>query len=469
MEERSIEFLRVSSGGVIYKGNPELFVKGIFTDSRNPLEGGAFLALPGERFDGHDFIESLGRYGCRFFIVSRTEGIHFPEGSTVLLVHDTVQAYGQIAGAYRRQYPKVTVFAVCGSNGKTTTKELLATVLSRKGRTLASRKNFNNHIGVPETLLRISSEDRYVVAEAGSNHPGELRPLLELIAPQYGILTGIAHEHLEFFGSIEGVLAEEGVLLESLPKGGKLFINKDFAEYDRLIARLAPERDVVTVSKNFQSNALLCGRLKKLSFKGTEFVVRMPDGKECVCRIPQPGGHHITNALLAIAVGFNEGISWEQIVEALASAPVPEMRSKISIRRGMLVIEDCYNANQDSMRAALETLAELPPWKKGGKRCAILGTMGEIGVEAVRIHRQIARYASELPIDYLLFCGEFAEEMCEEIRMETSFTGEVKACATIEDLKPYLKTYLEIGDMVLLKASRSQMFERIVPWLEELE
>ena len=247
------------------------------------------------------------------------------------------------------------------------------------------------------------------------------------------------------------------------------FLNKDFAEYDRLIARLAPERDVVTVSKNFQSNALLCGRLKKLSFKGTEFVVRMPDGKECVCRIPQPGGHHITNALLAIAVGFNEGISWEQIVEALASAPVPEMRSKISIRRGMLVIEDCYNANQDSMRAALETLAELPPWKKGGKRCAILGTMGEIGVEAVRIHRQIARYASELPIDYLLFCGEFAEEMCEEIRMETSFTGEVKACATIEDLKPYLKTYLEIGDMVLLKASRSQMFERIVPWLEELE
>jgi UDP-N-acetylmuramoyl-tripeptide--D-alanyl-D-alanine ligase len=456
--------------GLIYLGNGDIPVKGIFTDSRNPLPGGAFLAVEGERFDGHDFIEAVGKAGCRVFIVSRIEGISFPEKSSVLWVNNTVEAYGRIAAAYRNDFKEIKIIAVCGSNGKTTTKDLIASVLSKKGKTLSSRRSFNNHIGVPQTLMEIDSSHSYAVIEAGTNHPGELAPLLEIIEPDYGVVTSIGHEHLEFFADLDGVLSEEGCIAEALTSGGALFIPEDCYGVGQIVKCLGEGVRCVTVSRKSSKKAELYGELQEISQNGTVFKVfskakevgkGQVDTRFKTCQIRSLGAHHITNALLAICVGEEMDVPEDDIYMALSECPAPEMRTEVKVVGGLTLLIDCYNANQDSVCAALETLKHLQS-KESGKTVAILGTMGELGKSAQESHRQVALKAAATGVACALFCGEYAGEMRNIFRTNASQDQFSEAFDTPETLLAEVDKYVSKGDCVLLKASRSQKFERLV-------
>lgn len=456
--------------GLIYFGSGDISVKGIFTDSRNPLPGGAFLAVEGERFDGHDFIEAVGKAGCRVFIVSRIEGHSFPENSSVLCVNDTVEAYGRIAAAYRRDFKEIKIIAVCGSNGKTTTKDLIASVLSKKGKTLSSRRSFNNHIGVPQTLLEIDSSHSFAVIEAGTNHPGELAALLKMIAPDYGVVTSIGHEHLEFFADLDGVLSEEGCIAETLPSEGALFIPEECYGVAQITKRLGKGVRCVTVSCQSPKKAELYGELQEINRSGTVFKVfskakevgtGQVDTRFKTCQIRSLGAHHITNALLAICAGEEMGVPEDDIYMALSECPAPEMRTEVKVVGGLTLLIDCYNANLDSVCAALETLKTLGIIESE-KTVAILGTMGELGRSADESHRQVALKAAVTGVACALFCGEYAGEMCEVFRANASANQFSEAFDTPEALFAEVDQYVSKGDCVLLKASRSQKFERLV-------
>src|SRR5580765_4591773 len=226
MEPLSLEYVCSSWSGQIRSGSPDVRVSGICTDSRKAQAGDLFFALPGERFDGHDYLGEVAQKGVAAVVVDRLKAPAADLGCAVLLAENTRQALGQLAARYRSELD-LSVVAVCGSNGKTTTKELLAAVLREKFATVWSESSFNNDIGVPLTLLKLEKYHRAAVVEAGTNHPGELAPLLHMIQPRYGVLTSLGREHLEFFGSIAGVAEEEGCLAESLPAQGKLFVNGD--------------------------------------------------------------------------------------------------------------------------------------------------------------------------------------------------------------------------------------------------
>ena len=473
MEERTLEFMRKATGGKILMGSGETVVKDIFTDSRAPVPGGAFLAVHGDRFDGHDFIESTAQAGCRVFIVSRTEGIRFPEDSSVLYVKDTIQAYGQIAAAYRKDFPGLKVIAVCGSNGKTTTKDLIAAVLAKKGKVLSSLKSFNNHIGVPQTLLQITSEHQYAVVEVGTNHPGELAPLLKWIAPTHGVLTCIGNEHLEFFKNVDGVVAEEGTLAESLPENGVLFINADSYGCETICGRLKPTARKITVSSK-TTDADWSGRLLGISCQGTTFEI-FHKAKEMgefqgdihvkTWQVRPLGAHQVTNALLAIAVARELGVTENDIAAALRECPPSDMRAQVRSVNGMTLLVDCYNANIDSVCAALETLRSLQPGT-AGKRVAILGTMGEIGETSGEVHKEVARRAAISGVDVALFCGQHADEMKTVFEREGQTPSCAKSFDTLESLLKEVDSNVSNGDCVLIKASRAQRFERIVERLE---
>src|SRR5215813_9054739 len=236
MDARPLSFIVKACGGEQSGGSPMTLAIRVCTDSRQAQGGDVFFALPGERFDGHDFVREVVKKGVVAVVVEKGRPVGDLRHCALIAVEDTRKALGRLAAAYRKEFV-LPVFAVCGSNGKTTTKELVASVLNQKLRTIWSDASFNNEIGVPLTLLKLEEKTDAAVLEAGTNHPGELAPLLRMIAPKYGILTSIGREHLEFFGDMAGVAKEEGVLAELLPADGKLFINGDGEWADRVADR----------------------------------------------------------------------------------------------------------------------------------------------------------------------------------------------------------------------------------------
>ena len=240
METRSLNFVAGACDAEVTSGSPEISIENVCTDSRSAKAGDIFFAIQGEKFDGHEFVGEVAAKGVAAVVVekSKPKGLRskVSSGMGLLAVDDVRIALGKLAAVYRRQF-EIPVIAVAGSNGKTTTKELVAAVLREKVPVLWSEASFNNDIGVPMTLLRLNKAHRVAVLEAGTNHPGELAPLVKMIAPNYGIITSIGREHLEFFGDVAGVAQEEGMLAELLPADGKLFLNGDSEWADKITAR----------------------------------------------------------------------------------------------------------------------------------------------------------------------------------------------------------------------------------------
>jgi UDP-N-acetylmuramoyl-tripeptide--D-alanyl-D-alanine ligase len=460
VEERSLTFVAGASGAELPPGAADTSIKNACTDSRLARPGDVFFAIRGEKFDGHDFVAEVAARGVAAVVgeKSKVQSLKskVPPGCAVLAVDDVRAAFGKLAAAYRRDF-KLPVIAVGGSNGKTTTKELLAAVLRQKLTTLWSEASFNNDIGVPATLLRLDQSHQAAVLEAGTNHPGELAPLVKMIRPKFGVITNIGREHLEFFGDVAGVAQEEGWLAELLPADGQLFLNGDSEWADNVAARTKAK----VVRAGFGENNDWRATRVRLDKNGATFQVAGPNPEFCgEYRINLLGRHQVANALLAIGSGEELGLGRAEIQRGLAECQPPKMRLQFWEAGGVRVLDDSYNANADSMGAALETLCELP---LQGRRVAVLGDMAELGAHTEAAHVEIGRRAAELKIGQLFTVGKNAAATARAAR-DAGLTRVIEF-SDVEAAVRAVKSFLKPGDVVLLKASRSSRLERIAETL----
>jgi UDP-N-acetylmuramoyl-tripeptide--D-alanyl-D-alanine ligase len=461
VETRSLKFAAESCGAEIRRGSPEILVKNVCTDSRQAKAGDLFFAIRGEKFDGHDFLNQVAAKKVSAVVVEKSK-VQSPKSKVApavatLIVDDARIALGKLAAVYRKDFD-LPVFCVAGSNGKTTTKELLASVLRQKFSTLASEASFNNDIGVPLTLLRLEKSQRAAVLEAGTNHPGELAPLVKMIAPKFGVLTNIGREHLEFFGDVAGVAQEEGWLAELLPADGKLFLNGDNEWTEKIIART--QAKIVRVGLGGKND----WRAEKIRPDKNGVTFRVQTAEENFCgeyRINLLGRHQVTNALFAIAVGAELGLKREEIQSGLTECKPPKMRLQFWEANGVRVLDDAYNANADSTIAALETLCDLP---LQGRRVAVLGDMGELGAHSAAAHAEVGRRAAELKIGQLFTVGKMSALTAKAAR-DAGLTRVIEF-ENVEAAVTAISKFLKTGDVVLLKASRASRLERIAETLK---
>jgi UDP-N-acetylmuramoyl-tripeptide--D-alanyl-D-alanine ligase len=457
VEERSLKFVAESCGGEIRRGAGAIVVKNVCTDSRQAKAGDLFFAIRGEKFDGHDFLNEVAMKNVAAVVIERKKAPEQLPDCAVLIVEDARIALGKLAAAYRQQFD-LPIICVGGSNGKTTVKELLASVLRQKFSTLASEASFNNDIGVPLTLLRLEKTIQVAVLEAGTNHPGELAPLVKMIAPKFGVLTNIGREHLEFFGDVAGVTQEEGWLAELLPADGKLFVIGDNEWTEKIIARTKAK--VVRVGIGIEND--WCAEKIRLDKNGVTF--RVQTAKEIFCgeyRINLLGRHQVTNALFAIAVGAELGLSRAETQGGLTECKPPKMRLQFWEANGVRVLDDAYNANADSTIAALETLCDLP---LQGRRVAVLGDMEELGAHSESAHAEVGQRAADLKIGQLFAVGKMAAVTAKAAR--DGGLNRVIEFENVESAVTAIRKFLKTGDVVLLKASRASRLERIAETLK---
>jgi UDP-N-acetylmuramoyl-tripeptide--D-alanyl-D-alanine ligase len=456
MNSRSLKFITTACAGELLSGSPEVLVNRVSSDSRQVQAGDLFFALAGERFDGHDFLAEVAQKGVSALVVEQAKvPVQLP-GCAVIAVDSTRQALGRLAARYREDF-KLPVIAVGGSNGKTSTKELLAAVIRQKFKTLWSEASFNNDIGVPVTLLKLEEAQQVAVLEVGTNHPGELRPLVRMIQPKFGVITSIGREHLEFFGDLAGVAEEEGWLAELLPVDGKLFVNGD-SEWTNPIARRTRATVVrigLSASNDWRIHDLKCdpqGAVFQLDAKNSSFSGEY--------RINLLGRHQAANAVFAIAIGAELGLSRAEIQRGLTECKPAKMRLQLSNWNGICVIDDAYNANADSMLAALQTLQEMTCL---GRRVAVLGDMAELGAHSTAAHEEIGRRAAQSGVQQLFAIGKMAGVMAKAARgAGLSEIGEFADIGTAADA---VKNFLKPGDVVLLKASRAARLEQLIEML----
>ena len=449
MDPLSLDQIAKFAGAVRQNGHGERLVTHLSTDSRTLRPGDLFLALRGDNFDGHKFIRQAVERGAAGAVVERNwTGKPAPDFS-LLRVDDTLAAYQRIAGEYRRSL-SLKVIAITGSNGKTSTKDFTASVLSRRFRVTKTDGNFNNHVGLPQTMLRATAEDEVAVWEIGMNHPGEIAPLAELARPDIAIVTNVGLAHIEFMGSREAIAQEKGDLVASLGPNGTAILNSG-DEFAEAIARRTTAK---VIFAGLEHGAVRADEIVQTA-SGAEFSI-LEGAHRCHAILPVPGLHMVQNALLAIAAGRALGVSLEECAAGLATAPLTQARLQIKTIRGVQFIDDSYNANPDSMKAALRTLMEL---ETEGQRIAVLGQMAELGAQSSAGHREVGEAAASLGIDRLIALGAGGREIAEAAQA-AGLTKSI-GVATAEEAAELLEE-TQRGDLVLVKGSRAARTERVL-------
>jgi UDP-N-acetylmuramoyl-tripeptide--D-alanyl-D-alanine ligase len=417
---------------------------GVSTDTRAIARGDVFVALKGEHFDAHDFLATARDAGAAAFVVSdatKAAGLGVP----TYVVPDTLVALGQLATAWRRAWGR-TVIAVAGSNGKTSTKELLKAAFGRTLVVHATKGNLNNLIGVPLTLLSIPSEAEVAIVEVGTNTPGEVAALRAITEPDIAVLTSIGEEHLEGLGDLAGVLREEseifyGVTLAIVPSAHPE------------VLEIATARATAVLSAGLE-HASIAPSAWGLDAEGRPWL----DVDGVHFTLPLRGAHQAANAMLAIAAAGACGVPLTDAAAGMAEMPVPSMRGVWEQIGELVLINDAYNANPASMRAALDLLGRVG---SGQQRVAILGTMRELGAQSALQHREVARAALVSGADLVVGVGDFAAALHEVAPSDPR----VVATPDFDALWPLLAPRLERNAIVLLKASRGMRLERLVPTL----
>ena len=418
----------------------------VVTDTRQIRAGDLFVALKGERFDGHDFVVQAKALGAVGAIVSHVVA----DGGAQIVVADTLLALQAYATSWRQDF-RLPVVAVTGSSGKTTTKQILAAVFAARGPVLATEGNLNNHIGVPLTLLRLRAEHRTAIIEMGANHGGEIALLAQLARPDVGIVTQAGDAHLEGFGSRDGVAHAKGEMYSAL-HGGVAVINADDV-YALLWRGLA--RDASRLSFGFSEQADVRASdvvgVPEQAPEAMAFTLSTPAGTQRV-HLPLPGQHNVANALAAAAAGIALGLSVEEIAAGLGRvAPVAGRLAWSRTREGARLLDDSYNANPTSLRAALALLAGLP-----GERRLVLGEMRELGADAAALHEEAGRAARALGIERLYTLGALARHAAD------GFGTRAQAFDQLEPLIEALREDLGPGVTVLVKGSRGARMERVI-------
>ena len=457
------EVLR-ATGGKLLQGKGNAFFQGISTDSRTITEGELFIALKGPRFDGHHYaLEALKKKAGGVLIGEDQVGDIRWNGyrsRAVIAVKDTLTALGDIARDWRRKYGPPLV-ALTGSNGKTTTKEMIAACLETTFPILKTKGNLNNLIGVPLTLLTLTEKERVVVLEMGMNEPGEIRRLTEIAEPDVGLITNIQKVHLEGMGSLERLKEEKGELFRKMRRDGTILVNQD----DPRVVDLARDYPGQKITFGIETPAeVMAKEIRLRGVGGTSFTLILEE-EAMEVHLQLLGRHFVPNALSAIAVGCLFGVELKQAKEAIEHFQSFPMRMEVvPFKGGKTLINDAYNANPYSMELALETLVEV---KGKGRAIAVLGDMLELGNFEKEAHEQLGERVSELSIDFLLALGEDAPLVVESAIRHGFPIERTRIVESHSEAISLLRQMLENGDWILVKGSRRMAMEKIVEGLTE--
>jgi UDP-N-acetylmuramoyl-tripeptide--D-alanyl-D-alanine ligase len=453
MRRCTLEEVARLSGGRLIKGNPAMAVDRLHTDTRTLANGDCFVALQGDRFDGHAFVREVKSRGAVAALVSSKVIPDLPEDLGLVEVADTLEGLQRFAAAYRSLLSVKTV-GVTGSSGKTSTKELIAAVLRTRFKTKATKGNLNNHIGVPLTLIGLDEDDEYGVVEMGMNHPGEIAPLAKMAAPEIGVISSIGPAHIEFFKDQAAIAAEKAELLAALPKNGLAILNSD-DEWSRRVANRS-SAPVVWTGSGSEST----WRADELKIAADAFSFRLLHGTESVMvKLPVINRIMVGNALLAAAVGHATGLTLEEIARGLESVQLPGARMQMVSVNGAWIMNDAYNANPASMKAALIALKEFPDARR---RIAVLGSMGELGQHAVELHRGVAEFAATQHVETIIAVGPHAEAYTAGALAGGMNPSQIVKALDASEATTALKSLMREGDIVLVKGSHFMGLEGLV-------
>jgi UDP-N-acetylmuramoyl-tripeptide--D-alanyl-D-alanine ligase len=448
-----------ATGGILISGETRRSFAGVSIDSRSITPGEVFVAIKGDTHDGHRFIPEAIRQGAGGLLIEKGAGGGLPQALIkqqrliCVGVDDTTRALGDLA-AFNRRRSRVSVVAVTGSNGKTTTRKMTAACVAGRFQVLEPAGNFNNQIGLPLTLLKLEKAHEWAVLELGMNRPGEIGRLAEICMPQIGVITNIGSAHIEGLGSIEGIMEAKGELLEKIDTGGSAVLNADDPRVLRLAGRAA--RNVLLFGSS-KDAAVRCESVRREGL-GTAFTLVLPSERISVC-LKIPGSFMVSNALAAASVGHLIGLSGREIASGLdAFEPASGRMSVFQTENGINIIDDTYNANPDSMAAAIRTLSSS---LSGARGILVMGDMLELGRHAESMHRSIGALSAGSGIKRLYATGEFAEAVAAGA-VDANMDFRQIVTGTKEEILNDLSGRLRPGDWVLVKGSRAMGMETIV-------
>ncbi|ASS75870.1 hypothetical protein CIG75_13505 [Tumebacillus algifaecis] len=452
-----VEIARMAEGQLLRDAS-DLIVRGVSTDTRKDMTGMLFVPLVGERFDAHDFLAQAEAQGA---VAALWQQDH-PQPETTLaliLVDDTLVALQRLAAAYRSTLP-VRVIGITGSNGKTSTKDMISSVVAEAFKVQKTLGNLNNHIGLPLMILALEEDTEVAVLEMGMNHAGEIELLAKLAAPELGVITNIGEAHIEYLGSREGIADAKCELIEQLPTGGTAILFGD----EPLLRERAGKTQAKQVWFGFHAtNDVQAVEVENLGVHGSRFSVR---GDDTRYELPVMGQHQLGNALAAVAVGRVLGMTGAKIKAGLAKATLTARRLEVKqARLGGTVIDDAYNSSPTSLRAALRMFAEMP----GGFKVAVLGGMLELGPDSARMHQEIGAELAGLPLQQLVCVGELAADIAKGARDNGYPSHQIyqaennqAAVAYVEDVLRQQADGTGGGAIVLVKSSLGMKFVEIV-------
>lgn len=454
MEPLRISELAHATHGKIYNADTDFFITGVSTDSRQIKPGDLFVPIIGESFDGHSFIDKAADSGSVAVLTDR----HLKNDQLPYIkVENTSVALLKVAGYYRKKF-NIPAIAITGSSGKTTAKDMIAAVLGQSLNVLKNEGNFNNTIGLPHTLFNLNKNHEICVLEMGMNSFGEIKQLAETVRPDIAIITNIGTAHIEFLESREGILKAKLEIIEFFNAHNTLIINGD----DGLLRTIKSDTFSIIRIGLDKSNDIYAFDIKQIDNKGIEFTAIIYGIKESFS-IPILGMHNVYNGLCAIAVGVSLGLPLEKIKAGLSSFKPPDMRMEsLTLNSGMTIINDAYNANPESVKAAIITLKNI---QNKDRKVLILGDMFELGDYTDTGHYEVGRHAALSGIDTLITIGE-RTKMTEQGALESGIT-EAYHFENNEEAKRCLESILKPCDTVLIKGSRAAKLEEIVNFLRE--
>lgn len=440
-------------GGTLHGASLPL-VRRISKDTRTILPGDLYLALRGENHDGNLYAANAAAKGAAAVLVDDPEILKkLPEGYPAILVENSLRALHRLAGAWRDRLA-IRVACITGSSGKTSTKEFTAAVLSVRYRVVRTEGNLNNHIGLPLSILSASAADDAAVWEIGMNHPGEIAPLAALARPDLAIITNIGVAHIEHMDSREAIAQEKGLLVEAVGRDGSVILPAE----DDFTSALAARSRARVIKAGLTGGAVTASDVT-MDTEGCHFTLKA-GGESVPAWLPAPGLHMVKNALLAVAAGLEFGLSLEECAEGLASARLSGGRLVRRSIRGIILLDDTYNANPDSMEAALLTLGALAT---GGNRIAVLGRMGELGSHAEAGYRRVGLAAAKT-VNTLITVGPETGPLLETARQ--AGLKQVHKTSDTTEAGSLLRELTREGDIVLVKGSRGARMERVIQHFE---
>lgn len=455
----SVDQIKEAVKGQILEKN-DTFVYGVNTDSRTIQSGELFIPLIGENFDGHNFLKDVAKKKAACVLTSKKiENL----GVTVILVKDTLQALQDLAKYYRKLYP-FKIIGITGSNGKTTTKFFTHTVLSQKYKTFASQKSFNNHFGVPLTLLSLTPDIQYGICEIGMNHPGEISALTRLAEPDISLCTTVGRAHLMDFGKVDGIYEEKKDIYVAAPNGNMRVFNLDNPWTQKMYESYKNSNSVTFSSENKTADICLKTVATTINTITVEGHIR---GSQNKIQVPVFGAHNVVNLMGAAGIGICAGLSADEIWQGLAKCQTVWGRSQlVELSSGAQLIFDGYNANPDSVLALVENLSTVTD---AGKKFFILGDMKEMGHKADEVHEEIGQKVGEKNFDVVCFTGEFAPAFERGLKKSGFSKKSIISSAYEDSLAIKVADMIQPSDVLVIKGSRGSRMERFVPHLNPRE